>query len=547
MGTLKKRHITVLICVFAVCIGIAACWKWTTDQRGSNAGIPDTETSQTTLFSYYINPKTPPNIARELQKYLENAGFELQNGPEGATVAISPTEPSNDTFVCFYQIWALARPYGALLAPVSTNITQISDRIDALAPMDILPEGYTVSENARFVPWADFADGTSDTANDSDIDALTLLTLQDIQSSYTVQSIEGIDPFAKDTWLQPTYPLISTVYVTGPTSTIYKLSDYLDTSGFFEENGYLTALPSPDDMLTIIKTGTTVSGGPGWELCEQVHGSIDYPIFEVENILSSADLTIISNEASFVEGCAQGAGTTAFCGKPSYIQNLIDIGTDIVSLTGNHMCDYGKTAFSDMLTTYDQHGISYFASGRNTTEAWTPLVVNTDAGKIAFIGVNFMGSAGVLATESTTGTAFYESEAFRDAISSAKETTDIVWVDTQLWPEYGTSPGADQISISREAIDAGADIVTGVSSHEMQGMTIYNGKPVFYGLGNFLFDQMWSTATRQGLILELTVYDGTIRQITPMPTVLYDYCQPRFAQGNERTTLLDYFLSISSL
>jgi poly-gamma-glutamate synthesis protein (capsule biosynthesis protein) len=129
----------------------------------------------------------------------------------------------------------------------------------------------------------------------------------------------------------------------------------------------------------------------------------------------------------------------------------------------------------------------------------------------------------------------------------ASEKADIIWVDTHLWPEYGTSPTNDQQQYSREAVTLGADIVTGVSSHEIQGMTFINETPVFYGLGNFLFDQMWSDETRQGLVLEITLYDNAIRKIELLPTVMYEYCQPRFVEDNQKDTLLDYFFSISNL
>ena len=77
-------------------------------------------------------------------------------------------------------------------------------------------------------------------------------------------------------------------------------------------------------------------------------------------------------------------------------------------------------------------------------------------------------------------------------------------------------------------------------------MTFVDEKPVFYGLGNFLFDQMWSQETRQGLVLEVTLYDGAIRRIELLPTIMHDYCQPRFAEGQDKNDLIQYFFSISN-
>ncbi|MFH1547140.1 MAG: CapA family protein [bacterium] len=290
-----------------------------------------------------------------------------------------------------------------------------------------------------------------------------------------------------------------------------------------------------------------MAGGPGWELCERVKGSLSYPINEIKDELENADLAIISNESSFVEGCSQGAGTTSFCGKPTYIQNLLDMGIDVVSLTGNHMNDYGRDYFTDTLDLYTENEIQYFASGKNSTEAWEPLIVQTDAGTIAFMGINRMGPDGVLATDSLAGTAYYVQETFLEKLDEVKDNVDIVWLDTHLWPEYGTTPTQEQVTITQTAIENGVDIVTGVSSHEPLRMTFYKGKPIFYGLGNFLFDQMWSEETRLGMVPKIHIYNGKIVNIEILPTRLYDYCQPRFLEDEDRTSVLEYFVGISEL
>jgi poly-gamma-glutamate capsule biosynthesis protein CapA/YwtB (metallophosphatase superfamily) len=37
-------------------------------------------------------------------------------------------------------------------------------------------------------------------------------------------------------------------------------------------------------------------------------------------------------------------------------------------------------------------------------------------------------------------------------------------------------------------IDAGAAVVTASGPHVLRGIEIYNGKPILYGLGNFIFE-----------------------------------------------------------
>ena len=59
-------------------------------------------------------------------------------------------------------------------------------------------------------------------------------------------------------------------------------------------------------------------------------------------------------------------------------------------------------------------------------------------------------------------------------------------------------------------------------------MEIYDGTPIFYGVGNFLLDQSWSEETSTGIFAEITLYEGRIVQVEPVPFVLLDYAQPNF-------------------
>jgi poly-gamma-glutamate synthesis protein (capsule biosynthesis protein) len=59
------------------------------------------------------------------------------------------------------------------------------------------------------------------------------------------------------------------------------------------------------------------------------------------------------------------------------------------------------------------------------------------------------------------------------------------------------------------AVEAGADVVVGNHTHVVQAIQQLNGIDVFYGLGNFVFDQNWDLAHQQGVILQLH-FNGSI-------------------------------------
>ena len=71
---------------------------------------------------------------------------------------------------------------------------------------------------------------------------------------------------------------------------------------------------------------------------------------------------------------------------------------------------------------------------------------------------------------------------------SENNDSDLIVAMLHYGNEYSTSPNDDQIRISHELIDDGVDVVIGSHPHVPQGVEMYNGKPIFYSLGNFIFD-----------------------------------------------------------
>jgi poly-gamma-glutamate synthesis protein (capsule biosynthesis protein) len=60
-------------------------------------------------------------------------------------------------------------------------------------------------------------------------------------------------------------------------------------------------------------------------------------------------------------------------------------------------------------------------------------------------------------------------------------------------------------------IDAGADVIFGHHAHRLQPMEVYEGKPIFYGLGNFVWPH-FSAEGSATAVAEVTVRpDGTLK------------------------------------
>ena len=65
--------------------------------------------------------------------------------------------------------------------------------------------------------------------------------------------------------------------------------------------------------------------------------------------------------------------------------------------------------------------------------------------------------------------------------------------------EYSPASTDSMKSLAHQFIDAGADLVVGSHPHVIEPMEIYNGKRIYYSLGNFIFDQYFNEDVRNGL------------------------------------------------
>ena len=119
--------------------------------------------------------------------------------------------------------------------------------------------------------------------------------------------------------------------------------------------------------------------------------------------------------------------------------------------------------------------------------------------------------------------------------------------ELQLFETYDAHPLPRQLEPLQALRDAGADWVTGISSHVPKIYRIRaperGGGFLSWGLGSFLFDQMGSLHLRSQLYLEHTVHRGRAIQTRILVGMLEDYGQPRWATPAERTQLFQLLRS----
>jgi poly-gamma-glutamate synthesis protein (capsule biosynthesis protein) len=248
----------------------------------------------------------------------------------------------------------------------------------------------------------------------------------------------------------------------------------------------------------------------------------------VRRLLKSADLAVANFENPAPDAFRYHTQGTVFSADPRLIAGLAHAGIDIVSIGNNHIRDAGAQGILDTIRNLKKNGIKSTGAGANLAAARKPAIADIDGVKVAILGYDTIAKA-YAAGASRAGSAQLSAAVVRADIKKARAAgADVVIVYPHWGTEYTPRPFAGQQSLARAIIDAGADMVIGNHAHWVGAMEVYKGRPIWYALGNFVFDQDWSEPTMEGITLELTFGGSKLVQVRMRPHVILDKAQPNF-------------------
>lgn len=213
---------------------------------------------------------------------------------------------------------------------------------------------------------------------------------------------------------------------------------------------------------------------------------------DVVDIMTTSDLMIANSEFTVSDRGEKMKGKYyTFRASPKRLSIYEEMGVDLVTLANNHVYDFGKDAFYDMLDAFKEYDIPYVGAGKNIYEAKRPYYFIINGYKIAF--VNATRAEKIILTPEATETEggvlrCYDPTMFSNVIKEAKENSDYVVALVHFGKEDSHSLEQVQIDTSKLYIDSGADIIIGTHAHVLQGIEFYKDKPIIYNLGDFIFN-----------------------------------------------------------
>jgi len=301
---------------------------------------------------------------------------------------------------------------------------------------------------------------------------------------------------------------------------------------------YTQVLPAKTTLIAVgdIMLGRTVE--------EKIHKYQDYtyPFQETYQVTTTGDVVFGNLEAPLIDGPTVPAYNMVFRTDPQVTEGLTLGGFNVLSLANNHMKNYGDEGINKTIEQLETSDIKHVGAGSNAAGAREPAIVEVDEIKFGFLAYtdSSFTPASYEATDHRSGSPFMDIEQLIGDINTLKEKIDVIVVSMHAGNEYAPKPTQKQIDFAHAAIDNGAALVIGHHPHVLQPMEQYNDGYIIYSLGNFIFDQMWSETTRQGIIAKITFTDELIENVEFIPIKIYDYSQPRILTDNGEKKIINY-------
>lgn len=238
----------------------------------------------------------------------------------------------------------------------------------------------------------------------------------------------------------------------------------------------------------ILFTGDVMLGRHVETLMDRYGGQ--YPFEKISNVLGQYT-TVINLEGPIpYEHTKTPDFTTSFSFKSDYTNFLAMNGVDFATLANNHTFDKGVDNFENTKNVMFQSGVPTFGHPREIGKE-SFLVFGSGDKKTYFVGFNDAVSE------------YFDPSKAVELVKALRSVGDknLIFVYIHWGNEYQLTSSKKQQALAHALIDNGADAVIGHHPHVVQEVEMYEGKPIFYSLGNLIFDQYFSKDTQEGLMV----------------------------------------------
>lgn len=251
-------------------------------------------------------------------------------------------------------------------------------------------------------------------------------------------------------------------------------------------------------------------------------------------------------------------GSGGHFAPPGSLYALRGMGVNLLALANNHSFDFGELGVRNTVERTRSMGLASSGAGTNLAQAAAPAYLKTDKGTVALVsvasgmlherasatatsaGINVINLEGGVQDKDAGRPVEADRERVLSSIREARKQANIVisYQHNHAYDRFFPKMMMERLperhfpprwikQWARDQIDAGADIVVLHGAPILQGIEVYRGKPIFYSLGNFIFQlptrsnhvfgpEVWTSAIAR---VEMTPR-GQLQAVTFEPIVL---------------------------
>lgn len=225
----------------------------------------------------------------------------------------------------------------------------------------------------------------------------------------------------------------------------------------------------------------------------------------VKDYFKQMDAVVVNFECAATKEATPVEKRFVFRAEPEWISSLHQAGITHAVLANNHSYDQGRHGMVETASHLKRNNITPVGFGNTQPQACNPVIIAKSGIRVAIFSSVWLTLERWNYLENEPGMCQCGYDEMCAKIEKHKKDFPETYVVVVLhWgAEYSSSPSADQKTKARGLISSGADAVVGHHPHFIQPLEIISSKPVFYSLGNFIFDQRQPKACVAG-IAELT-------------------------------------------
>ncbi len=310
--------------------------------------------------------------------------------------------------------------------------------------------------------------------------------------------------------------MLGAIYYKLPNESVYKAENPTPPLVIIKED------PASMKPLTLFAVGDIMLGRHVENLMNK--WGDDYPFLKADSILKDADIVLANLEGPIVSKHVQTPSqSTHFDFAPKTAQMLAQHGIDIVSLANNHTYDLGTAGYNETVNFLDNAQVKHVGNPFSVSDKYV-LRTEVKSQKLIFVAFNI------------TNPNFNFATATDMVAHISRDPGDFMIAVIHGGEEYALTSNSVQKNFYRKLIDSGVNVVIAHHPHVVQEIEVYKKRPIFYSLGNFIFDQYFSKDVQEELGVHMTFGTSTIQyDLIPFKSVT---SQPRLMTDEEKSVFL---------